>query len=96
VERDLRQHWGLAPRPDQPTPKAGGEAGRLRQLGQRLSGEVERERRLALIEQMWQSAFADRSVDPEQEAWLLARAGELLGLGADDVEKVRAVVSRES
>ena len=97
VERDLRQHWGLAPRPDQPTPKAGSEAGRLRQLGQRLSGEVERERRLALIEQMWQSAFADRSVDPEQEAWLLARAGELLGLGADDVARVRSsVVSGQS
>jgi membrane protein DedA with SNARE-associated domain/uncharacterized tellurite resistance protein B-like protein len=91
IEGDLRQHWGLQPRPDQPTArrKVVEEDGRLRRLGQRLSGEVEQERRLQLIEQMWQSAFADRSVDPEQEAWLLARAGELLGLGADDVEKVR-------
>jgi uncharacterized tellurite resistance protein B-like protein len=48
---------------------------------------VERERRLALIEQMWQSAFADRSVDPEREAWLLDRAAELLGLGADEVAR---------
>lgn len=97
VERDLRQHWGLQPRPDRsPARKVAEEDGRLRRLGQRLSGEVEQERRLQLIEQMWQSAFADRSVDPDQEAWLLARAGELLGLGAEDVEKVRAVVSRES
>lgn len=91
VQRDLRQRWGLdAPRtdatPSQPAPV---EEGRLRRLGQRLSGEVEQARRLALIEQMWQSVFSDRSVDPEQEAWLLERAGELLGLDAEDVARVR-------
>jgi len=98
VELALRQRWGLEPRSLEATRTVGGTPGdgRLRQLGARLSGEVERERRLALIEQMWQSAFADRSVDPEQEAWLLGRAGELLGLGTEDVEQVRVVVSRES
>jgi membrane protein DedA with SNARE-associated domain len=89
VELDLRQRWGLEPRPLEATRTVGGTPGdgRLRQLGARLSGDVERERRLALIEQMWQSAFADRSVDPEREAWLLDRAAELLGLGADEVAR---------
>ena len=105
VEADLRQRWGLVPRAESPPPSqlVPEEQGRLRRLGQRLSGEVEHERRLALIEQMWQSAFADRNVDQEQEAWLLARAGELLGLSAEDVARVRSsvasgqgVVSRES
>ncbi len=99
VERDLRLHWGLQPRLEEVNAgrKAGEEEGRLQRLGQRLSGEVAQERRLQLIEQMWQSAFADRSVDPEQESWLLARASELLGLGADEVARVRwSVVSRQS
>ena len=51
--------------------------------------EVERERRLALIEQMWQSLFADRTIDEAQQAWLLARAPELLGLAPEDVERIR-------
>ena len=92
VERDLRLRWGLAPRPVQqaPTQPVVHEEGRLRRLGQRLSGEVAQERRLQLIEQMWQSAFSDRSVDPTQEAWLLARAAELLGLAPEDVARIRA------
>lgn len=91
VERDLRERWGLAPRVAQePVVSAWTEEGRLRRLGQRLDGVVGQERRLALIEQMWQSLFADRTIDLQQETWLLARAGELLGLGADDVARVRA------
>jgi len=90
VESDLRLRWGLAPRAQQPmAPLQEGE-GRLRRLGQRLSGEVERERRLDLIEQMWQSLFADRTVDSAQEAWLLSKAAELLGLAPDDVRRIRA------
>jgi membrane protein DedA with SNARE-associated domain/uncharacterized tellurite resistance protein B-like protein len=91
VENDLRQRWGLAPRTAQAAPaRPHEEEGRLQRLGQRLSGEVERERRLALIEQMWQSLFSDRTIDSAQEAWLLDRASELLGLGADDVTRLRA------
>lgn len=90
VESDLRERWGLAPRPGAPAAAvAPEEEGRLRRLGQRLSGEVERERRLALIEQMWQSLFADRTIDAAQEAWLLARATELLGLAPEDVVRIR-------
>jgi uncharacterized tellurite resistance protein B-like protein len=66
------------------------EEGRLYRLGQRLSGEVECERRLALIEQMWQSLFADRTIDSAQEAWLLTKATEVLGLAPDDVDRIRA------
>jgi len=90
VEKDLRLRWGLAPRARQPARPAQEEEGRLQRLGQRLSGEVERERRLALIEQMWQSLFADRSIDSAQEAWLLARAAESLGLAPEDVARIRA------
>lgn len=90
VENDLRERWGLAARATPPVAPAHEEEGRLQRLGQRLSGEVERERRLALIEQMWQSLFADRSIDAAQEAWLLARAAELLGLAPDDVARIRS------
>lgn len=92
VENHLRQRWGLQPRPIEPSrakPEPA-EEGRLRRLGQRLSGEVEHERRLALIEQMWQSLFADRSIDSAQEAWLLAKAAETLGLAPDDVARIRS------
>ena len=92
VEHDLRERWGLAPRAVQP-PSAGPvgeEEGRLGKLGQRLSGEVERERRLELIEQMWQSLFSDRTIDAAQEAWLLARSGELLGLAPEDASRIRS------
>jgi len=101
VERDLRERWGLAPREvTLPPASAAAAEGRLSRLGQRLGGEVGQERRLKLIEQMWQSLFADRNIDPQQESWLLERAGELLGLGTADVARVRAaaaaVHSRES
>ncbi len=91
VEQDLRQRWGLLPRPVQtgaahPPPVEG----RLRRLGKRFGGDVDQARRLALIEQMWQSVFSERSIDPTQEAWLLARAGELLGLAPSDVAGIRA------
>jgi membrane protein DedA with SNARE-associated domain/uncharacterized tellurite resistance protein B-like protein len=89
VESDLRLRWGLAARPAQ-GPTVQEEEGRLRRLGQRLSGEVERERRLALIEQMWQSLFADRSIDAAQEGWLLSKAAEVLGLAPDDVARIRS------
>jgi len=90
VENDLRQRWGLAPRSTPPAELAHEEEGRLYRLGQRLSGEVERERRLALIEQMWQSLFSDRTIDSAQEAWLLAKATEVLGLAPEDVDRIRA------
>ena len=88
--------WGLAPRAAQPgTPVQEGE-GRLQRLGQRMSGEVERERRLDLIEQMWQSLFADRTIDSAQETWILSRAGELLGLEPAHVAQVRSRLAHDS
>jgi len=93
VEHDLRERWGLAPRPEKTPAKGVSEEGRLGRLGQRLRSEVGQERRLALIEQMWQSVFADQTIDTRQESWLLERAGELLGLGAGDVARVRAAAT---
>ena len=85
---DSAGDWPRAPTP--PAGPAHEEEGRLHRLGQRLSGEVERERRLDLIEQMWQSLFSDRTIDSAQEAWLLAKATEVLGLAPDDVDRIRA------
>lgn len=93
VEADLRARWGLPPRegtPPAPSDSGDGERNRLVQLGRRLRNEFGRERRLALVEQMWQSIFSDRTIDAEQERWLLERAGDLLGLAPEDVVKVRS------
>jgi membrane protein DedA with SNARE-associated domain/uncharacterized tellurite resistance protein B-like protein len=90
IEDDLRARWELGPKDASRAPAGQLEDDRLTKLGLRLGGEVGRERRLALIEQMWQSAFAEGDVDVAQEEWLLRRAGELLGLGSSDVARVRA------
>ena len=93
VEADLRARWGLPPRAATPTAtqvSGEGDGNRLVQFGRRLRDEFGRERRLALVEQMWQSIFADRSIDAEQEKWLLERSSELLGLAPEDVARVRS------
>jgi membrane protein DedA with SNARE-associated domain len=85
VESDLRARWGLAPMVPQGTP----EPGRLGRLATRLTGRFSTGRRVQLVERMWQAAFAEGTLAPEQEDWLLRRAGELLGLAPDEVATVR-------
>ncbi len=86
VEAHLRARWGLEAPGTVPERHA---PGRLRQLGERLRGQFGEAQRLALVEQMWQSAFAGGTLDPEAEEWLMRRAGELLELGPDEVSAVR-------
>jgi membrane protein DedA with SNARE-associated domain/uncharacterized tellurite resistance protein B-like protein len=87
VARHLRERWGLpgdaAGRPvTRPT-------GRLASLGPRLRERFSTGRRLALIEGVWQAAFAEGEL-PAEEPWLMARAGELLGFSADEIAGIRA------
>ena len=85
VARHLRERWGL--------PAKAGVAvtrppGRLAALAPRLSERFSTGRRLALIEGVWQAAFAEGSL-PDEEQWLMARAGELLGFSAEEIEAIR-------
>jgi membrane protein DedA with SNARE-associated domain/uncharacterized tellurite resistance protein B-like protein len=87
VARHLRERWGLtlgtADRP------AARPTARLASLGPRLRERFSTGRRLALIEGVWQAAFAEGEL-PEEEPWLMARAGELLGFSAAEIEGIRA------
>ena len=86
VARHLRQRWGLPATPGRPaTPPAG----RLSSLAPRLRERFSTGRRLALIEGVWQAAFAEGNL-PDEEAWLMTRAGELLGFSAVEIEAIRA------
>ena len=60
----------------------------LSTLAQRLRERFSTGRRLALVEGVWQAAFADGEL-PDEEPWLLARAGELLGFSPAEVESIR-------
>jgi uncharacterized tellurite resistance protein B-like protein len=42
-----------------------------------------------LVERMWQAAFAEGTLAADQEAWLLRRSAELLGLEPGEVAAVR-------
>ena len=87
VARHLRERWGL------PAEAAGRavtrRTGRLASIGPRLRERFSTGRRLALIEGVWQAAFGEGEL-PEEEPWLMARAGELLGFSADEIEAIRA------
>lgn len=96
VSRDLRARWGLAPEPAageaMPAPAEASE-GALRALGGRLRARMGHQARTGLVERMWQAAFAEGAIGAH-EAWLLRRAGELLGLTDDEVRQVRARLAR--
>ncbi len=88
VEEHLRRRWGLAPRPA--TSAAEQEDGMIARFAEKLTGRFTVGRRLALVEQMWQAAFAEGTLDRDQEAWLMRRASELLGLKPEEVARVRS------
>ena len=87
VETDLRARWGLAARPAAGQPAA--EPGRMGALAARLAGRFSAGRRVQLVERMWQAAFAEGTLAADQEAWLLRRAAELLGLEPAEIAAVR-------
>jgi membrane protein DedA with SNARE-associated domain/uncharacterized tellurite resistance protein B-like protein len=86
VARHLRERWGLPAQAARPVTRP---AGRLSSLAPRLRERFSTGRRLALIEGVWQAAFAGGNL-PDEEAWLMTRAGELLGFSAGEIEGIRA------
>ena len=86
VARHLRQRWGLPAKADVAATRP---AGRLAMLAPRLRDRFSTGRRLALIEGVWQAAFAAGDL-PDEEQWLMRRAGELLGFSAEEIEAIRA------
>jgi membrane protein DedA with SNARE-associated domain/uncharacterized tellurite resistance protein B-like protein len=90
VVEHLRSRWGLEPpaRVPAPVPEAKVES-RLRAYRERLVGRFGRARRTALVEGMWQAAFADGSIDAPQQEMLMRRAGQLLGLDAEELAEAR-------
>jgi membrane protein DedA with SNARE-associated domain/uncharacterized tellurite resistance protein B-like protein len=89
VVEHLRSRWGLE-RPAHapaPVPKAKTES-RFRGYRERLAGRFGRARRIALVEGMWQAAFDDGTINAHQEV-LMERAGQLLGISADELAEAR-------
>lgn len=85
VARHLRARWGL---PGEPLRPDAAPSGTLSSFAPRLRRRFSTGRRLALIEGVWQAAFAAGDLSDE-ERWLMARAGELLGFSPDEVEAIR-------
>jgi membrane protein DedA with SNARE-associated domain/uncharacterized tellurite resistance protein B-like protein len=88
VEAHLRMRWGLTP------PPAGAVAAsehpereELPSYRRRIVEHFAHERRLALVERLWQVAFVEGTGAAARDR-LLSRAAELLGLSAGDVAEV--------
>lgn len=89
VAEHLRSRWGLEPpvRAPGPVPEARAES-RLAGYRDRLVGRFGPARRIALVEGMWQAAFADGTIDAHQDL-LMHRAGQLLGLSEEELAEAR-------
>jgi membrane protein DedA with SNARE-associated domain/uncharacterized tellurite resistance protein B-like protein len=89
VVEHLRSRWGLEPPTAAPKPVPGAKAeSRLRTYRDRLVNRFGRTRRLALVEGIWQAAFADGTIGAHQDL-LMRRAGQLLGLSAEELVEAR-------
>ncbi|HET8622990.1 MAG TPA: TerB family tellurite resistance protein [Gemmatimonadales bacterium] len=89
VAEHLRSRWGLEPpgTAPMPVPEAKAES-RLRTYRDRLVNRFGRNRRLALVEGMWQAAFADGTIDAHEDL-LMHRAAQLLGLSPEELAEAR-------
>ena len=88
VAAHLRDRWGLTS-DGQPSPEPEHER-RTRFAGYaaRLRAGFGQKQRLALVERMWTVAFSDGTIGRHEER-LMHLAGELLGIGKDDLVEVR-------
>ena len=88
IARHLCERWELhAPAPMAP-PGTGTEPLPLAGYRARLEARFGRERRLELVEQMWQAAFADADLDATGSR-VMQRAGELLGIDPAELTRLR-------
>ena len=92
VESHLRARWGLeAARAAPAAPDVRAERSRFDAYRERIIERFAHERRLALIERLWQVAFA-AGPRPDIRDRLARRAGELIGLSPDEVHEVERKV----
>lgn len=89
IEARVRGHWGLGPdtRPVAARTESHPERSRWESYREQIIERFAHERRVALIERMWHVAFAAGTGHAAREL-LTRRAGELLGLSAEEAEAV--------
>jgi membrane protein DedA with SNARE-associated domain/uncharacterized tellurite resistance protein B-like protein len=88
ITSHLRNRWGLDA-PGAPAPDAEHvRRTRFEDYAARLRARFGRNQRLALVERMWTVAFGDGAIGLHEER-LMHLAGELLGIGKQDVVEVR-------
>jgi membrane protein DedA with SNARE-associated domain/uncharacterized tellurite resistance protein B-like protein len=89
VAAHLRDRWGLDPHgPPVPEPEDERRT-RFAKYAGRLTGRFGQNQRLALVERMWTVAFSDGAIGHHEER-VMHLAGELLGIGKDDLVEIRA------
>jgi len=92
VEAHLRMQWGLEPAPAKTvTAEEHPEREHLHSYRRRIMEHFAHERRLALVERLWQVAFVQGGGASARDR-LLARAAELLGLSPEDVAAIEGRV----
>jgi membrane protein DedA with SNARE-associated domain/uncharacterized tellurite resistance protein B-like protein len=88
VAAHLRDRWGLESQ-GQPAPEPEHERRtRFAEYAGRLRAGFGQNQRLALVERMWTVAFSDGAIGVHEER-LMHLAGELLGLGKEDLLEVQ-------
>jgi membrane protein DedA with SNARE-associated domain/uncharacterized tellurite resistance protein B-like protein len=88
VAEHLRNRWGLNPE-RQPVPELEHERRtRFEEYAGRLRARFGQNQRLALVERMWTVAFSDGTIGRHEER-LMHLAGELLGIGKEELVEVR-------
>jgi membrane protein DedA with SNARE-associated domain/uncharacterized tellurite resistance protein B-like protein len=89
VAAHLRNRWGLTP-DLQPAPEPEHERRtRFEKYANRLRTRFGQNQRLALVERMWTVAFSDGTIGRHEER-LMHLAGELLGIGKEELMEVRS------
>ena len=88
VAAHLRERWELDSQgPRSPEPEDERQT-RFAEYASRLRSRFGQNQRLALVERMWTVAFSDGAIGRHEER-LMHLAGELLGLGKEDLVEVR-------
>jgi membrane protein DedA with SNARE-associated domain/uncharacterized tellurite resistance protein B-like protein len=88
VAAHLRERWELDSQgPRSPEPEHERQT-RFAEYASRLRSRFGQNQRLALVERMWAVAFSDGAIGRHEER-LMHLAGELLGLGKEDLVEVR-------